>query len=105
MIRGVPTGAFLRSVLLRSVLVWAFMRAMLAAASAGVAAAGVEVDPGPAAIVPIMAVVLAVVVGDQYRRGEVPFLRSLGIGRTGVLLPPLLVAAACELVLILTGAV
>ncbi len=100
MIAGLPRGAFLRSTLLRTALVWAFVRATVAGASAGLAAAGLDADVGPASAIPVLLVVVAVVVGDQYRRGEVPFLRNLGVGPVGMLLPAIGLGVALELLLL-----
>jgi hypothetical protein len=102
MIGHIPPGAFLRSVILRTTLVWAFVRAVVSGAAAGLSASGVSAELGASAGLPVVLVVTIVVWGDQHRRGEVPFLRNLGVGPAGMLLPVVVLAAALELVLVLT---
>jgi hypothetical protein len=97
-----PPGSFLRSILLRTALVWAFVRAVASSAATGLRASGVGTELGPAAAVPILVVVVLVVYGDLHRRREVQFLRNLGVGPVGMLVPVVILAVTLEVVLVLT---
>lgn len=102
MIPYLPRGSFLRSILLRTALVWAFVRAVATGAAASLEASGVGTGLGPAAAVPILLVVVLVVYGDLHRRREVQFLRNLGVGPVGMLVPVVILAVALEVALVLT---
>lgn len=95
-----PPQPLLGSILIRSILVWTFVRVVvLASATAG--GSGVSALVAPAVIL----VVVAVLWLDLHRRDEVTFLRTLGVGSFGMLLPTILCCSALEALLLLLHAV
>jgi len=86
-----PPQPFLGSILIRTALVWAVFRA-----AASAAASGVGMSVHPVVGIGIVGVVALVVTLDLYRRDEVTFLRALGVGPVGMLIPTTLLCVALE---------
>jgi len=87
----IPPQPFLGSILIRTALVWAFVRTAALAVASGV---GMSIHPIMG--IGIVGVVALVMTLDLYRRDEVTFLRALGVGPVGMLIPTMLLCVALE---------
>jgi hypothetical protein len=91
-----PPRPFLGSILIRTFLVWAFVRVALSATVRVVPASGADVEAHPVTGFGIIAMVVAVIVLDIHRRDEATFLRALGVGPISMMIPTVTFCGALE---------